>query len=96
MTKRREMNDRRVERVLDTGTSGLSTKQAIRILFALVLNGGCTLRLRKGMRREPLRTPLLRCLQDKPLSHGGIQRSDGAFTTRWLPQAVRGARCILR
>jgi non-ribosomal peptide synthetase component E (peptide arylation enzyme) len=43
------MNDRRVERVLDTGTSGLSTNQATRILLALVLIGGCTLRLRKGM-----------------------------------------------
>jgi hypothetical protein len=64
MTKKREMNDRRAERVLDTGTSGLSTNQVIRILLALVLIGGCTLRLRKGMRREPLRTPLLWCLQD--------------------------------
>jgi hypothetical protein len=64
--KRREMNDRRVERVLDMGTSGLSTNQAIRILLALVLIGGCTHRLRKGMRKgsESLRTPLLRCLQD--------------------------------
>jgi hypothetical protein len=96
MTKRRETNDRRVERVLDTGTSGLSTKQASRILFALVMNGGCTLRLRKGMRGEPLRTPILRCLQDKTLSRGGIQRPDGAVTTRRLPQAVRGARCISR
>jgi hypothetical protein len=58
-TKRREMNDRRVERVLDTGTSGLSTNQAISILLALVLIGGCKLWLRKEMRREPLRTPLL-------------------------------------
>jgi hypothetical protein len=64
MTTRREMKDRRVERALDTGTSGLSTNQAIRILLALVLIGGCTLWLRKGMRREPLRTPLLRCLQN--------------------------------
>jgi hypothetical protein len=53
------MNDRRVERVLDTGTSGLSTNQAISILLALVLIGGCKLWLRKEMRREPLRTPLL-------------------------------------
>jgi hypothetical protein len=59
MMKRREMNDRRVERILYIGTLGLSTNQAISILLALVLIGGCTLRLRKGMRREPLRTPLL-------------------------------------
>jgi hypothetical protein len=45
------MKDRRVERVLDTGTSGLSTNQAIRILLALVLIRGCTLWLRKGMRK---------------------------------------------
>jgi hypothetical protein len=51
MTKRREMNDRRVERVLDTVTSGLSTNQAIRILLALVLIGRCTPRLRKGIRK---------------------------------------------
>jgi hypothetical protein len=63
-TKRREINDRRAERVLDMGTSGLSTNQVIRILLALVLIGGCTLRPRKGMRREPLRTPLLQCVQD--------------------------------
>jgi hypothetical protein len=50
-TKRREMNDRRVERVLDTGTSGLLTNQAIRILLALVLIGGCTFQLRKGMKK---------------------------------------------
>jgi hypothetical protein len=53
------MNDMRVERVLDTGTSVLSTNQAIRIFLALVLIGGCTLRVMNGMRREPLRTPLL-------------------------------------
>jgi hypothetical protein len=47
-TKRREMNDMRVERVLDMGTSALSTKQAIKILLALVLIRGCTLRLQKG------------------------------------------------
>jgi hypothetical protein len=58
------MNDRRVERALDTGTSVLSTNLEIRIFLALVLIGGCTLRLWKAMRREPLRTPLLRCLQD--------------------------------
>jgi hypothetical protein len=58
------MNDRRVERVLDTGTSGLSTNQVTKVLLALILIRGCTLRLRKEMRREPLRTPLLRCLQD--------------------------------
>jgi hypothetical protein len=57
--KRRDMNDRSVERVLDTGTSGLSTNQATKILLALVLIEGCTLRLRKGMTREQLRTPLL-------------------------------------
>jgi hypothetical protein len=57
-TKRREMNDRRVERVLETGTLGLSTNQAIRILLPFFLIGGCTLWLWKGMRREPLRTPL--------------------------------------
>jgi hypothetical protein len=62
--KRREMNDRRVERVLDTGSSALLTNQANEILLALVLIGGCTLRLQKGMRREPLRTRLLRCLQN--------------------------------
>jgi hypothetical protein len=39
MTKRGEMNDRRIERVLDTGTLGLSTNQAIKILLALVLIG---------------------------------------------------------
>jgi hypothetical protein len=38
--KRREMNDRKVERALDTGTSTLSTNQAIKILLALVLTGG--------------------------------------------------------
>jgi hypothetical protein len=54
------MNDRRVERVLDTGTLALSTNQLIRILLALVLIEGCTLRLQKGMRRQPLHTPLLR------------------------------------
>jgi hypothetical protein len=90
------MNDRRVERIFDTETSALSTNHAIRISLALVLIGGCTLRLRKGMRREPLQTPLLRCLQDYPLSHGGIQRPDGVVTTRRLPQVVRGARCISR
>jgi DNA repair protein RadC len=42
-TNRREMNDRRVERVLDTGTSALSTNQVIRILLALVMIRGCTL-----------------------------------------------------
>jgi hypothetical protein len=63
-TKRREMNDRRVERALDTGTSGLSNYQATKILFALVLIGGCSLQLWKGMRREPLRTTLFCCLQD--------------------------------
>jgi DNA repair protein RadC len=42
-TKRREMNERRVERVLDTGTSALSTNKAIRILLALVMIGECTL-----------------------------------------------------
>jgi hypothetical protein len=62
MTYRREMKDRRVERALDNGSSGLSTNQAIKILLALVLIGGSTLRLGKGMRREPLRTPLLCCL----------------------------------
>jgi hypothetical protein len=46
------MNDRRVERVLDMRTSALLTNQAIGIVLALVLIGGCTLRLRKGMRRE--------------------------------------------
>jgi hypothetical protein len=33
--KRKEMNDRRVERVLDMETLALSTNQAIRILLAL-------------------------------------------------------------
>jgi hypothetical protein len=33
------MNDRTVERVLDTGTSDLSTNQVIKILLALVLIG---------------------------------------------------------
>jgi hypothetical protein len=37
------MNDRRVERLLDTGTSDLLTNQATKILLALVLIGGCTL-----------------------------------------------------
>jgi hypothetical protein len=50
-TKRREMNDKREERVLDTGTLGLSTNQATKILLALVLIGGCTLWLQKGMRK---------------------------------------------
>jgi hypothetical protein len=50
-TKRREMNDRRVERVLDTGTSGLSTNLVMKILLSLVLIGGCTLALRKGMKK---------------------------------------------
>jgi hypothetical protein len=59
MTKRREMNDKRVERVLDMGTSVLSTNQAIRILRALVMIRGCTLWLRKGMTRKSLHTPLL-------------------------------------
>jgi TctA family transporter len=39
MMKRREMNDRRVERILYIGTLGLSTNQAISILLALVLIG---------------------------------------------------------
>jgi hypothetical protein len=34
-TKRREVNDSRVERILDTGTLALSTNQATRILLAL-------------------------------------------------------------
>jgi hypothetical protein len=63
-TKRREMNDRSVERVLGMGTSALSINQVIKILLALVLIGGCTLQIQTGMRREPLRTPLLQCLQD--------------------------------
>jgi hypothetical protein len=47
-TKRREMNDWMVERVLDTGTLALSTNQVIRILLALVLIGGCTSDYGKG------------------------------------------------
>jgi hypothetical protein len=35
--KRREMNDRRIERVVDIVTSSLSTNQVIRILLALVV-----------------------------------------------------------
>jgi hypothetical protein len=75
-TKRREINDRMVERALDTGTSGLSTNQAI---------STCTC-LDQGMH-----TPAMERDEKGAITYTTLKMPTGLATlTWWNTEAGRG------